>query len=205
MARHAATIALSRSKPTGIKGRADRLCTRRVAISSVAPIAVTIATSPGVPTPTLPMPYTSVTSPAVISTAGNQGTRAGRVADAGVRRRASTNTTALSGRYKPKPQRHPRTDVSTPPATTPSENPTAPVALNTPSALLRGAPAGNVATINAIAAGAVSADPLPCTARATINWIAFCASAQPTEPTPNTVTPMTNSRFAPHRSAQVPP
>ena len=89
------------------------------------------------------------------------------------RRARSTATGTLTKKIHSQPSE----STSTPPATTPSVPPMPASAPQTPSAMLRSRPAGNVTVSSASAAGESSAAPMPWIARTAIS-----ASEEPAKP-----------------------
>jgi hypothetical protein len=83
--------------------------------------------------------------------------------------------------------------------------PLAPMAPHRPSALLRSAPSPNMFITMDSAAGSTAAAPRPWRARMTIRNVSLVASAQPSEAAAKIVSPPTNSRLRPSRSAARPP
>ena len=79
------------------------------------------------------------------------------------------------GRLMNNTQRHEASAVSTPPKMEPAAPPAPATALQMPSALARLAPE-NVVTMMVSVAGDSRAPPIPCTARAVVSQVAFCAN-----------------------------
>ena len=83
--------------------------------------------------------------------------------------------------------------------------PMAPVEPQTPSALLRSAPSGNVVITIDSAVGVMIAAATPCTTRAASSTSVVPASPAPSEASANRPVPAMNMRRRPSRSAARPP
>ena len=97
-----------------------------------------------------------------------------------------------------------RPSVTAPPTTGPPTTARPVSAVNTPSAAPRRAAATAPAS-SATAAGMTSAEPAPCTVRATMSVPVSGASAQTTEASVNTPSPAANVRRRPNRSPAAAP
>jgi hypothetical protein len=95
--------------------------------------------------------------------------------------------------------------VSSPPASTPTVAPAAPMPPQMPSALLRSAPSLNMFITIDSAAGTTTAAPRPWMPRMTIRNVSPVASAQANEAPVKITSPAMNRRRRPSRSAARPP
>ena len=95
--------------------------------------------------------------------------------------------------------------MSTPPSSTPAAPPAPPIAPQMPTARLRAGPSANVVVRIDSEAGATIAPPRPCAARAAISRTLLSASPPASEASANSVSPKTNTRRRPSRSAARPP
>ena len=93
----------------------------------------------------------------------------------------------------------------TPPSSTPAAPPAPPMAPQMPTARLRAAPSVKVVVRIESEAGAMIAPPSPCTARAAMSTPWLSAMPPASEATANSVSPATNTRRRPSRSAARPP
>ena len=148
-------------------------------------------------------PPTSASRPAVPSTAP----REVEAARGPARRLSVTNDrrrdaapTAATGTLTKKIHSQPSESTSTPPATTPSVPPMPARAPQTPSAMLRSRPAGNVTVSSASAAGESSAAPMPWIARTAISVSEEPAKPPASEAAANSPRPTMKSRRRPSRS-----
>ena len=99
----------------------------------------------------------------------------------------------------------PSPSVIGPPTIHAAVPPIAPVAVHTPSALLRSAPSGNVVIRIDSAVGVMIAAAIPCTTRATISAASDPASPHASDAAANSAVPTANTRRRPSRSAARPP
>nr|WP_231947790.1 hypothetical protein [Jiangella sp. DSM 45060] len=96
---------------------------------------------------------------------------------------------------------HPSSDVMTPPISSPAVAPNPPRPPHTPSARLRSAPSGKVATTIDSAVGAMIAADTPCTARAATSTSPDHARPQNSDDATKSTSPAMNTRRRPNRSA----
>ena len=122
----------------------------------------------------------------------------------GTSRRPAIRVTSATGAGRKKTQRQP-ISVSSPPITSPSEKPVAPVAVKIESALLRAGPSANDVVMIESAAGAVNAALTPLTNRVAIRNVPSFASPPSIDATTNTPSAIRNTRRRPSRSAARPP
>ena len=95
--------------------------------------------------------------------------------------------------------------VSTPPTIRPTAAPPMLIAAYTPIARLRGGPSGNVVVIRDSAAGATTAAPTPCSARAPSSHAWVVAKPPSREAAENRMMPAMNTRRLPRTSPARPP
>ena len=95
--------------------------------------------------------------------------------------------------------------VNTPPPIRPIAPPATLIAAYTPNARVRSAPSGKVVMISESAAGATSAPPAPCTARATSKNAGEVANPPASEAAENSSSPAMNILRRPSRSPARPP
>src|SRR4051812_25447252 len=125
--------------------------------------------------------------------------------DSGTKRTAAAMAARPTGTLTKKIHSHDRRSVSTPPRSRPNAAPPAAIALQTPSAFVRSRVPGNVVMMIESAAGETSAPPRPCSARPAISIPDDWARPLSSDAAENTMTPATNSRLRPSRSAARPP
>ena len=101
--------------------------------------------------------------------------------------------------------RHDATSVRTPPSSSPTAEPEAAIADQIPSALVRSSVSVKVVVMIASAAGETSAPPSPCSMRPAIRIPELCARPFSSDAAENRITPATNRRLRPNRSAARPP
>src|SRR4051812_32026554 len=119
--------------------------------------------------------------------------------------RAHAAAASVTGVLTKKTHSQPSESVSTPPSSTPAAPPAPATAPQTPSALLRSLPSGNVVVMIDNAAGESSAPPRPWTARAAISMPSEFARPPTSDAAPNSTSPPMNTRLRPSRSAMRPP
>ncbi len=141
-------------------------------------------------------PSTAAMTVPVSSAAPTTSTRAARSVAGRAWTQASTpapSRTAI-GMLTQKTDRHPRVSVRKPPRNSPVAPAVAPAALHSPSARVRSSDVPAVARRRLSAAGTVSAEAVPCTARASTSCHPACA-AQPSPPAAaKTASPETRTR-----------
>ena len=101
--------------------------------------------------------------------------------------------------------RHPQESVSTPPSSTPMPEPEPMMVPNTPNALTRSVPSGNVSDNNASADGVTSAPKTPWVARAAMSISGETASPPAIEARVNPISPINRARRRPITSETRPP
>ena len=84
-----------------------------------------------------------------------------------------------------------------PPMSGPNARAIAPIAVQTPTAVVRSRASSKVATMMASVVGTSSAAPRPCSSRMPISTLPLPASPAPSDESVNTVSPMKNSRRRP--------
>ena len=208
-ARFAAVTVRLRKNVSGSSGAADRASiTMNAAISAAAPASRPIVVAEAQPwLAAVTTAYTSTDRPPLMVTApATSNRRRARLARlSGSSGRAAATISVPNGRLTKKTHGQDSQVVSIPPASTPMAPPAPLTAPNAPSALLRSAPAGKIARISDIAAGAIIAAPSPSAARAATSIPGERASPQASEATVNKPAPAIRIRRRPSRSASRPP
>ena len=120
-------------------------------------------------------------------------------------RGARIATTMPIGTLTQRTHSQPAYSVSMPPSSTPAAPPEPDTAPQTPSALLRSAPSANMFVTIDSAAGAISAAPRPCSARAAMSCVSVAERPPSSDAIENRTRPYMNSRRRPSRSAIRPP
>ncbi len=113
-------------------------------------------------------------------------------------------TTRASGRFNRKISRQDHTCISQPPATGPSAAKTLVHADQVPIARPRRSGSKDAERMES-PCGINNAAPIPCTARAVINWAIEVEAAQAAEASAKSTTPHRNVRRRPYRSPMAPP
>src|SRR6185437_7256466 len=208
--RFAATSVRLRTEEPGTSGDRDRDSIHPKADSSAADAASSPSAGPEPQPNSVPRltPYTSRSRPPVTVTAPAMSKRSLRRrprASPARKIAAIAMSAAPTGTLMKKIQRQPGPAVSRPLAITPTDADIPVTAPNAPSARLRSAPSANVTARIERAAGATSAAPKPCRARAPISSPADPATPASSEADENRVSPVSSMRRRPTRSAILPP
>ncbi len=152
------------------------------------------------------MPYATRARPAVTSSAPGTSSRRPSPRRLSVSQSsAPASTSAPTGTLISSTQRQVRYSVSTPPTRPPTAPPPAPTAVQVAMARVRAGPAGNAVVRMVRVAGESTAAPMPWTARAAISCHGSCARPPARLATVKRVSPTTNIRLRPKRSATRPP
>lgn len=118
---------------------------------------------------------------------------------------ASSATAAATGTLTKNTHRQDIASTITPPSSRPAPAPSPSMAANTPTALLRAAPAVNVETISDSAVACANAALAPCSTRATISRLGLQDSPASIEAAANEVREPMKTRRRPSRSPLRPP
>ena len=121
----------------------------------------------------------------------------------GTRKRPATSATTTTGTLTRKIQLQSACSISQPPVTGPIAIPSPETPAQMPIALPRSC-AGNVAVRIESVDGMMNAPPMPIRPRITISSSGEVASADPSEPSPNTSRPSVSARLRPKRSPSEP-
>ena len=167
------------------------------------PPSVTTSVQPRSPPPSM-IAQVSTPSPAVDSTAPTGSSRdcAGS-RDSGTSAGAAASATTTIGRLTRKTELQSNCSISQPPATGPTAMPSPATAAQMPIAFGRSWAGKTFVRMDSVE-GMMSAPPTPIRARLAISMSALGASAESSEPAPNTTSPDTRARRRPKRSPRLP-
>jgi hypothetical protein len=182
-----------------INGAAIRNSTTTNAANSTADAAAMPMVT-GLPHPIALPRWTSTISSTSAPVSNPVPTQSSRALDRSRLSRRCRSPTAAAGTTSTTPNtnsaRHPLTCTSSPPIRGPRAMAPDTQAPHTPMARARAAPV-NSAAINASPLGNSAAAPSPCSTRPAISSAGDGASAQPSDPSPNTASPSRNARRRP--------
>ncbi len=200
IATFAAATALAPSTRNGISGFAVRASTRTNRASSATPPSsgsrVAAAVQPDASVCT--MPYATEARPAVTSSAPRRSIRLRPPARPSASLSAAPiSTSAPMGTLMSRTHRQDRASVSTPPTSPPAAPPPAPTAIQVPMALVLACPSGTAAVSRVSVAGASTAAPSPCAARAASSCQPSWARPPASEAAVNRPRPTRNIRLRP--------
>ena len=195
-----------RNSRTGTIGAAARSSQATKAAASTIP-AASVPVISGLPQPRLSARIRAQTMPrappvARIRPAGSRRARTRSVI--GILTWINGIMTRPMGTFSQKIHGQSRPWVTAPPTTGPASTAMPVTLLKIPRAQARRC-GGNAADSRASASGSISAAPAPCTARAAISSVAFCASAHAAEAAANSPTPAASIRRRPSRSPSAAP
>ncbi|MDQ1071012.1 hypothetical protein QFZ32_006452 [Streptomyces canus] len=188
------------SSPRGISGAAVRDSTRRKPPTSARPAAsgsrVAAAVHPSASV--CEMPYANTASPPVTSTAPGRSRRRPSPLRLSVSHSSEpSRTSEPTGTLISSTQRQDRVSTRSPPTNPPAAPPPAPTAVQVAMARARAAPSGTADVTMVSVAGASTAAPSPCTARAISSWASPWASPPASEAAVNRPRPTRNIRLRP--------
>lgn len=150
-------------------------------------------------------PYTRAAAPTADSSAPATSKRPGLRRVSVIATGPSTRISTPSGTFSSRPHRHELRPDSVPASSRPPAVLTAPAAVHTAIARLRGAPSSNMLSTRASPLGAASAAPMPWTTRIAVSSSTSDASPRTAAAAVNRATPVRNTRRRPRMSPALPP
>ena len=194
--------------PSRIRGSRNRACMVTNNPSSARPLspAVSVEAEVHPASGARTTANTTAASPAVTVAALVRSREPRRVTPAGITERVTATTTAARGTLMKNTQGHEAYWVRTPPRKTPAVPPAGAAAPYSANALVSSfGEDPKVMNSSVRAAGAISADPAPWTARPASSTGTLPANPAISEPTARTTQPRVKMRRAPNRSESRPP